>query len=210
LGEYCAPPTHRYHKPALSLSETKDLLQQAVSFRETSASAVDRIAKACHDRETKLIRHLSVDDVIHDCTVQRLLTAVMFNSMAPSFKESAALALSAAMNYDWMTYDWLKCNRRFLTSETNAWKSIVLVECQMKLTNRVAELNCFREAAIRFRNAIAPHTAVMQKSNAVQQSLFKTEMSGVPSGPIDERESRRTAVCTRLTERIDILIAGAN
>jgi len=52
----------------------------------------------------------------------------------PSFKESAALALAAAQNYEWMTLDWLKCNRRFLRHQVNAWKALLLVECQKNVS----------------------------------------------------------------------------
>ena len=61
----------------------------------------------------------------------------MYNSMKPHFKESAALALAAVQNYDWMTLDWLKRNRAFLGCAGNAWKSVVIVECQMKLTDHL-------------------------------------------------------------------------
>src|SRR5262249_8213903 len=75
----------------------------------------------------------------------------MYNSMKPSFKESAVFALSAAKNFDWMNYEWLQCNRPFLRSPTSAWKSVLLVECQMKLDGRTEELGRFRQALLEFR-----------------------------------------------------------
>jgi len=77
-----------------------------------------------------------------------MLSGIMFNSMKPQFKESAAIALAAAGRYDWMTLPWLKVNEAFLASRGSAWKSVVMIEQIMLKMGRDRELRRCRDAAI--------------------------------------------------------------
>jgi len=127
----------------------------------------------------------------------------MYNSMSPSFKESAAFGLAAAQNYHWMELEWLKCNRPFLASRGNAWKSIPLIECKMKLTNHTSELAKFRRAAIEFRDEY------LQKGSDQgerQLLLLEPEESGSPK---NASQSGKAAIESRVRERLEVMIEAA-
>src|SRR6202011_3169198 len=103
------------------------------------------IAHACQTKSPRAIRHLPVAEVIHDSAMQSMLMGVMYNSVPAPLKESAVFGLAAAENYEWMNLQWLKCNRQFLNT-TQAWKSVLLVECQMRLNGLTSHLTEFRDA----------------------------------------------------------------
>ena len=127
-------------KLVVHLLKTKALIERATGQGAT-ANASASIVAACRENKAHFIRHLSVSEVVRDHSVQDLLVGIMFNSMKPHFKESAALALASVQNFDWMNLDWLRRNGPFLGSGGNTWKSILLVECQMKLTDHTKELS---------------------------------------------------------------------
>lgn len=206
LESYCQT-SHRFHIEAdKSLEQTQTMLETAVSERRTPQNAAMNLDVACTEGKPRIIRHLAIDDIVHDRAIQNMLLGVMFNSMKPSFKESAAFALAAAQNYDWMTIDWLKCNRPFLAAECDAWKSILMVECNMKLTNRTRELTRFREAAVEYREKCIP-----EQEPEDRRSHFQMTLPGV--GDLDkysvEDESRTAASRNRLRERLGLVIEVA-
>ena len=206
LESYCQT-SHPFRIEAdKSLAQTQTMLEAAVSQRRSPKNAAISLDVACTEGKPRLIRHLAVDDVVHDRAIQDMLLGVMFNSMKPSFKESAAFALAAAQNYDWMTIDWLKCNRPFLAAECDAWKSILMVECNMKLTNRTRELTRFREAALEYREKCIPQQETEDRRSHFQMSLpglAAPDKSGV-------KDESRTAVGTnRVRERLELVIEVA-
>jgi hypothetical protein len=133
---------------------------------------------------------------------------VMYNSMNPSFKEGAAFALAAAQNYEWMNYEWLQCNRAFLSADSQSWKSVLMVQCQLKLEERSNELNRFHRALARFSNGLPEVQKAQQKGREpqVQLSLFgetTNQESGRPIPlPGNEKE-------VRLSGRVNVMMQVA-
>lgn len=204
LGGYFDPPRRRIESDsgaARSLDETKALVEGAIAHAQAANFGAKEIGRACHESKSSVIRHLTVDEVVHDDRVQDLLLGVMYNSMSPSFKESAALGLAAAGNYDWMELEWLKCNRSFLASRGNSWKSIPLIECEMRLTNHTSELARFRKAAMEFRGSFIEKRSEHGES---QQLLLESDVR-----PQDSSKTRKGNVESRVRERLDVIIKAA-
>jgi len=132
------------------------MLEQASCEARVPERAFEYIGNACEHGKVQLIRHLPLDQVVHDPSVQSLLVGVMYNSVKPSLKESAIFALGAARNYEWMTYEWLQCNRPLLGSRTNAWKAVLMLECLMKLEGMTDDLSRFRDALNQFAEKLPP------------------------------------------------------
>jgi hypothetical protein len=205
LRKYCEHvrrPTSR--GPDASLDQTRSALEKASWESHLQERAVEYIGTACKEGKVALIRHLPLDQVVHDRSVQSLLMGVMYNSMKPSFKESAVFALAAARNYDWMTYEWLQCNRPFLGSPTNSWKSVLMIECKMKLDDRVTELAIFRDALKTFGANLPECRTPVSQLHELQQPL-----------PFDSHRDRRDTVRgtssaneadQRLKERLNVML----
>lgn len=140
--------------PPATPEETLAVIRKAEDDAREPERAAEYIGEACRLGKVALIRHLPLDQVVHDRSVQSLLLGVMYNSMKPSFKESAVFALGAAENFEWMNYEWLQCNRPFLASPTHAWKSVLMIECQMRLEERTRELSRFRDALDQFSETL--------------------------------------------------------
>ena len=189
----------------LSLDETKVTLDKARNSATGAERASASIDKACKEGKDSLIRHLPLDQVVHDRSVQDLLIGVMYNSMKPSFKEGAIFGLAAAQNYDWMTYEWLQCNRRFLESSAECWKSVLMVECQLKLDRREAELSRFSAALEKFAAHVAP-SSCGRRSQQKQKRLAYADNSEPrrrKKAPSSKRERR-------LSERIGLMLDVAH
>lgn len=210
LGKYCFPPKYETRESIPSFSETKVLLEQAVYLGQSPENGVETIDKACRELQASLIRHLSVDEVVHDRKVQDLLVGIMYNSMTPSFKATAAFALAAANNYDWMNSDWLRCNQPFLASRTNAWKSVLVVECQMKMTNRDTELASFRADAIAFREELDLRHPTNHPAKQAQLSLPRSAEWTSLAGRRGKPDTREGDAKPRLIERLDAVIGAAS
>lgn len=209
LKSYCDPihPHYSSHETDREISETRALMQSAMESALQKADGAARIEKACREGKSHLIRHLSVNEVVHDHNVQGLLIGVMYNSVKASLKESAVFALASARNYEWMSLDWLRCNRPFLTSESNAWKSIVMVECEMKMSRRQQELSQFREAAIEFRDKEA--SSMPHQSRPEEQLVLPVrDMDSRPESTSGER-TRLARANAMLVERLDAMIVAA-
>ena len=202
LGNYCDPPPARRPKasPPRSIEETSGLVNKAVSQVRTEY-AVTSISEACRSNRPNLIRHLPLDEAVHDQRVQALLMGVVFNSMTPSFKESAVFALAAARKFEWMNLDWLRCNRSFFTAKSECWKSVAVVECQMKLEERKSELARFRDALATYRKLSVGGGNVKIPCEQSQIKLFDEYEATV---------STANASSARLMERIDALIEVAS
>ena len=208
LAGYCKPNTARYPRTRdRSVADTHALIQRAVDDAHHEKRSAKAIETACTERNAQLIRHLSVSEVVHDHNVQELLIGVMFNSMRPSLKESAAFALASARNYEWMTPEWLRLNRQFISSAGHWWKSIVLVECEMKISGHSKELHRFRDATLEFRQQEASRTKIRRPAQ-IQLKLPSTALEEPhQASPSDSRESKRTGAV--LVERLDTFIAAA-
>ena len=199
LSEYCTPAFRKvFGKATQSSDEVALLINKAISHARKTSSAADQISVACSTRSPSAIRHLQVDDVINDRTVQTMLNGIMFNSMKPQFKESAAIALAAAGRYDWMTLKWLKVNEAFLESRGSAWKSIVMIEQLMSKDGRQHELRVFKEAAIEYRD-IREAEVAKRKPMFTQSSLFSDLNEG--TGSIETKDV--------VSERLDAFIEAA-
>lgn len=173
LGDYCDSSRRRMRitpKPK-SRGEQLERARRAMSYGRSTLNYAMEITQGCHERSSRSIRHLPVTEVIHDCAMQSVLLGVMYNSVPAPLKESAVFGLAAAENYDWMDSQWLKCNYRFLNT-SQAWKSVLLVECQMKLRGRERELTQFRDAAIDFRKAILENEVKPVVYDSYQYVLF--------------------------------------
>jgi hypothetical protein len=208
LANYCdnSAQSRRPRKAVSSLSETRELIANAINDAQLPLRGVPRIERACREGKPHWIRHLSIDEVVHDSKVQGLLKAVMFNSLRPRFKESAAIALSAARNYEWLNMDWLKCNEPFLQDPSDAWKSIVLIECQMKLSGYKDELQRFRDTTSEYREIYAAKTVQVASSQRTQLSLF-SERSESSDGPISHaHNSEQLAGRIRMQQRLDTFV----
>lgn len=187
--------------PATS-GETLAAVQDAVREAREQKQATESISEACRLGKVSAIRHLPLDQVVHDRAVQSLLLGVMYNSMAPSFKESAVFALGAAGNYEWMTYDWLQCNRPFLSSPTQAWKSVLLLECEMKMDEQTSELGRFRDALERFARTL-PEPKYGRVSTVAAQHRFEFGLEMDSSSSKAERVE--IGENERLSERVQLL-----
>jgi hypothetical protein len=210
LGTYCEPSGwQRRDTTDRPFAETRSLIEKATGQAAAALNGSATIVAACRQNKAHFIRHLSVSEVVHDRSVQDLLVGIMFNSMKPHFKESAALALASVQNYDWMTLDWFRRNRPFLASAGNTWKSILLVECQMKLTDHTKELSRFRDAAIEFRGKHLSSKATNRQ--AVQSQLLLTGVDhGIWVGnPAIGDGSHTSSAEDRLRERVDFLVEAA-
>lgn len=192
-GERTAPATP---------DETLAAVRNAARNAGEPVRATESISEACRLGKVGMIRHLPLDQVVHDRAVQSLLLGVMYNSMSPSFKESAVFALGAAGNYEWMTYDWLQCNRPFLSSPTQAWKSVLMVECQMKIEEQTSELCRFRDALERFSTSLPKPKPIRVSPMAAQRRFeFGLKMDSSPT----TTERLEINECERLTERVRLL-----
>lgn len=205
LAGYCAPSHGRHSRVAKrDIESTEALIQRAVERVQGQPRSAETIQSACDESKAHLIRHLSVNEVVHDRNTQELLLGVMFNSVKPSLKESAAFALALARNYEWMTLDWLRCNRAFLSSTCNSWKSIVVVECEMKLADRLTELARFGEAARQFRD---------QHLRRDKEAVPTDEQLTLPHINVERQPAKRKNDAAErhflLLERLDTLIAAA-
>jgi hypothetical protein len=152
----------------------------------------------------QFIRHLPINEVVHDRNVQEMLIGVMFNSAKAGLKESAAFALAAARNYEWMTLDWLKLNQRFIASASHAWKSIVMVECEMKMSGRHRELSRFRDASIALREQVASCKSA-QTRNSTQLPLPNME----PPAAATRYDRAIASTNAMLIERLDTFVVAA-
>lgn len=209
---YCTPGRRRYPRPRANVDKTRELIEHAVEVAESVMRGPHRIEAACVGSKPEFIRHLSVDEVVHDRNVQELLIGVMFNSVKPSLKESAAFALAAARNYEWMNLEWLKLNRPFIASTREAWKSIVMVECEMKLSGRTRELTKFRDATLEFREQEVSRKRIGK--DKCTQLLLPDESDDatmvVGSSPSsDTNPSSDTKKSGVLIERLDAFVAAA-
>jgi hypothetical protein len=203
LRSYCerAKPPLKRNRP--SADETPNVLKKAVSEAQHPERAVDYIGAACEQGRVGLIRHLPLDQVVHDRSVQSLLVGVMFNSMKPSIKESAIFALGAARNYDWICYDWLQCNRPFLGSKTNSWKAVLMTVCKMKLDGMSEELGRVRDAFEQFA-AQLPRTPSPIADHRVQ-NLFDDSLEDTDRDTHKYKPAKRKRQ-DRLTERVRLLV----
>ena len=205
LGDYCDPRRGGFRAETdRSIDETKTLLEDAVSSAQDEIQGVRAVGTACREGKPTLIRHLTLDEVVQDRKVQDVLLGVMYNSMSPSFKESAAFGLAAAGNYEWMELDWLKCNRALLSSVSNSWKSIPMIECNMKMTDREHELACFRNAAIEYRNRVV-HGIPDTEPHDKQQLLPEIVERGMEQAPARSDDKMVSKIC----ERLDVMIEAA-
>jgi hypothetical protein len=116
-----------------------------------------------------------------------MLHGIMYNSMKPQFKESAAIALAAADRYDWMNVRWLKVNEGFLASHGSAWKSIILIEQLMSKKGRDQELEQFRDAAIEYRE-FRELEKEKREPEFVQRELFSDLHQGRQSAAVNKNE----------------------
>ncbi len=210
LESYCAHskrPTARAVRE--SAADTLAVIHRAARESHSSERAEEYIDTACRMEKVGFIRHLPLDQVVHDRSVQSLLLGVMYNSMKPAFKETAVFALGAAGNYDWMTYDWLQCNRPFLASPTNAWKSVLMVECQMKIDERRRELARFRDALQEFA-ATLPQPKLPIPSVHEPQSSFSFLTDDALAEVRTGAETRATGRDHRLGQRVKVLLDAAS
>lgn len=209
LRDYC--DTSRKNtwgrEKVLSRTEKLELAKHAISYGRSPSFNANQIVTACHNTLPRAIRHLPVNEVVHDQSMQTLLMGVMYNSVPPSVKESAVFALAAAENYDWMNLTWLKHNRRFLGARANAWKAVLVVECQMRLNGLNSQLTEFREAAMEYRKSLECGDVEPSHRDIYRGSLFPEcmpldELKNKPSTQPDER--------VRMAQRLDkfIEIAG--
>ncbi len=205
LGSYCeSVPRHSQDRREAEYADTRALIDKAVTQATVPVDVPRTLAIACEQSKTDLIRHLPVNAVFHDHSAQNLLLGIMFNSMKPRLKESAALALASVQNYDWMTLDWLKLNREFLGAPSNAWKSIVVVQCQMKLAGQCEGLSRFNDAVVEFRHNCGDKA----RFQAVPPSQL---MFSDRDDWVNPKESRlkmgatSAASANRLRERLDVL-----
>lgn len=98
LRTYCAPVKRSArHASPPTLGETISALHKASFDAHVSERATAYIDTACKEDNVGLIRHLPINQVVHDRSVQNLLLGVMFNSMKPSFKECAVFAAVARL-----------------------------------------------------------------------------------------------------------------
>jgi hypothetical protein len=201
LGTYCDPRPARRSVTATpeTLKETEHAIRRVSQESRSFDLAFGNVSEACRVNHPSLIRHISIDEAIRDSRVQSLLVGVLYNSMKPSFKESAVFALAAAGNYGWMNLDWLKCNRMFLGSKNECWKSIAVVQCQMKLENRDAELTKFRDALLTYR----------QLSGTVAKLKHRHEQDQIRLFDEDTQITQSADTGHRILSRIDALIAVA-
>ncbi len=207
LSGYCAPRRGLF-SPNTSIEDTRDQLEHAVHAAQSAMTGSERIAAACVGSAPQFIRHLPVSEVVHDRDVQELLIGVMFNSVKPSLKESAAFALASARNYEWMTMDWLKLNRPFLTSTGQAWKSIVMVECEMKLSGRQKELNEFRNVTLEYKEQ---ELSRMNSQSVSELQMFLPNLICDESVEVKKAELQiERSTNSRLIERLDALVAAAD
>ncbi len=198
LGSYLGPKRFTANQVERSLEDVDSQLKEVIREAQFPVVGTQRVTDACLNGKAHAIRHLSVDEVVQDSMVQNLLVGVMHNSMRPSFKENAAYALAAANNFEWMTLDWLLVNRPFLTSPTECWKSIVMIECEMKMQNMRSQLSHFRDSIVEYRKM--PDTFRMQQGLLPGMEQFAKRNR---SARKDELESKR------LDERLDLMVAVA-
>jgi len=204
LRSYCEQSKRR-HKPNRhpSADEMPGVLEKAVSEAQRIERAAEYIGAACEQGKGGLIRHLPLDQVVHDRSVQNLLVGVMFNSMKPSIKESAIFALGAARNYDWICYDWLQCNRAFLGSKAESWKAVLMMICKMKLDGMSEELDRVRDAFGQFA-AQLPRTP-SPVGDHQEQKLFDDTLEDADRDTDNDRPATRKRQ-DRLTERVRMLM----
>jgi hypothetical protein len=205
---YCTPGKRCYPHPSSNVDKTRELIEHAVHAAESVLDGSQRIEAACVGSKPQFIRHLSVNEVVHDRNVQELLIGVMFNSVKASLKESAAFALAAARNYEWMNLDWLKLNRPFIASAGQAWKSIVMVECEMKLSGRERELTRFRDATLEFREQEVSRINVHSHSST--QLLLAGTSDDAPSAISPSPQSDAKKTNSVMIERLDAFVAAAD
>jgi adenine/guanine phosphoribosyltransferase-like PRPP-binding protein len=203
LAGYCAPGKRGAHSRP-TITKTRELIESAIQAAEAISHGSHRIEAACMGSKPQFIRHLPVNEVVHDRNVQEMLIGVMFNSAKAGLKESAAFALAAARNYEWMTLDWLKLNRPFIASASHAWKSIVMVECEMKMSGRHRELNRFRDASIELREQVASCKSAHAR-NSTQLPLPNME----PSAAAIRYDRAIDSTNELLIERLDTFVAAA-
>jgi len=208
LSTYCEHGRRRRNsKSHRSLDETKAALRRALWDARAPEHPVEYIGSACKEGKGGLIRLLPLEPVIHDRSVQSLLLGVMYNSMRPSIKESAVFALGAARNYDWMTYEWLQCNRAFFGSQSHCWKSVLMIECEMKLNERNDELSRFRDALKKFAAKLVEHRpwgAVVRCAQPVLSFHEESESHGSENEKPLPKQGHQ-----RLRERINVLMEVA-
>lgn len=207
LGDYCNARRQKMRivpKPR-SRSEQLELARRAMSYGRSTVNHAMDVTHSCHERSSRSIRHLPVTEVIHDNAMQSVLMGVLYNSVPAPLKESAVFGLAAAENYDWMDSPWLKCNQRFL-STTQAWKSVLLVECQMKLLGRESELTKFRNAAIDFRKEVIQNNAEPIVCNSYQHVLFSDDE---PSEESSRQKTITQADPRRIVKNLEAIIEVA-
>jgi hypothetical protein len=207
LHDYCDTRRQRMRPNLKHQSRTDKLAmaRRAIAYGRSSSFSAREIAHACQSKSPRAIRHLPIAEVIHDSAMQSMLMGVMFNSVPAPLKESAVFGLAAAENYEWMNLKWLKCNRHFLGT-AQAWKSVLLIECQMKLDGPKSQLSDFRDAATEFRESLIRNDREPMSSNTFQQS-FLPELS--LRGETRIEQSHRTDENQRLTQRLDAFIKVA-
>ena len=173
LGDYCDTRRKKGRPAAQVKSQTDkiELTRQALAYGQPSLRTAKEIAHACQANSSRVIRHLPINEVVHDSTMQSMLMGVMYNSVPAPLKESAVFGLAAAENFEWMNLQWLKCNKNFLNT-SQAWKSVVLVECQMRLNGLMSQLGKFRDAATEFRESLKKDDVEPISCDTFQQSLF--------------------------------------
>jgi hypothetical protein len=101
-----------------------------------------------------------------------------------------------------MTYDWLQCNRPFLSSPTQAWKSVLLLQCQMKMEEQTSDLGRFRDALERFARTL-PEPKRGRASAVAAQHLFEFGLEMDPS--TRKAECVEFGEIERLSERVQLL-----
>lgn len=154
IGDYLTPRRgFQRSVERCSISETREAIDRATATPDEVAT-LQSISAACLTGTAGPLRHLSVASVVQDAGVQDVLLGVMYNSMNPSFKEVAAFGLATANNYEWMEKDWLTCNRAFLSSPTQAWKAVPVIQCEMLLKGRSKEAEDFRASIEQFRRSL--------------------------------------------------------
>ncbi len=210
ITSYCKPTraNRRSGDDRRSPAQTRACVEDAVSHALSQKDGAKSISRACREGSAKVIRHLSVNEVIHDRTVQDLLVGMMFKPVKPCFKENAGIALAAAGNFDWMTSDWLKCNRPFLASQSGSWRSIVMIAIQMRLDGYSKELKRFRDAAVEYRGRHLSKTGDGEQIEESQMMLF--DGSEVSSHRAGGRPRQTPGAEKRLRERLELFIEAAS
>lgn len=172
MTEYCTPGHRETRRRARCTRE------QAKRESDDSTTETRLTAEAIEDRriltrvELSEFRFLSAGEVVNDPTMQAMLKEVLYSSAAPQFKESAAIALAATGQCDWLTGHWLAVNESFLVSRGSAWKALVMTEQQMAKNGYQRELKDFRDAAVSYRKCLEAKAATQATSDTQRKLLL--------------------------------------